>query len=343
MTVASFDYDFWQGRVLAYNVVIHTPFQREWKWSSPIIARVGRVYVEFSLVAWALHVFTLLSLEQAPIDIYTVEVADVQVFVERQEQVFNFHLLDSSIILPDPKTIVTQDENELGMEDTTTTTTDNDTITTSSQQPQEEEEAHQLVDQMLTTVHQLVSRNGNWKGALDQQRHTLTSKLRELQSTPNKVSAVQQGVRVMRQMGHAVAKKTQDLPAAAVPLRRQEDVPPPPMVRVGRIVVSDLRIFTRDNLSTTAEEDSNDDILLHQWNKPIRIQNVTVRASELCPPMSSVDDNDLPAIYQPIDKVIEVVWKRLLAESAKSQGGRLLNAAIGQVLGIMKVSSRQVK
>lgn len=274
-----------------------------------------------------------------PIDIYTVEVADVQVFIERQDQVFNFYLLDSGIILPDSKTIVPQSDDSSSDNEMRNDTTADKTTTTVEQQDnqdQQNDEAQQLVDQMLSTVQQLVTKRGNWKGALDQQRHTLTCKLKELQLQPNKVSAVQESVRVMRQVGEAVAKKTESaLPAA--PLRKEEQVPPP-MVRVGRVIVRELRIFTRDNLASALERE---DVLLNEWNKPIRVDKVTVRASELTPPMSLTEGADkLPAIYQPIDKVFEVVWKRTLAESAKSQGGRLLNTAIGQVLGFMKVSTK---
>lgn len=357
ITVGSFDYDLWHGRVYATNVLIHTPLQEEWKWSSPIIARIGRIYVEFSLLQWLLQVVTLLSLERAPIDILTVQVMDVQGFIERQDQVFNFYLLDESIILPDPKTIV--GDNSSNSDETSDDDDDDDEMNQRRRQehsveatrgdnsnvPQDvtsdsanttieedEEEAQQLVDSMLQTVQQVMSRKGTWKGALEEQRQSLTCKLRELQSTPNKVSAVEKHVRVMRQVGEAVAKKTQDLPTVTAPLRR-ESLQAPPMVRVGRVVVRDARIFTR---YSTLDRESQD-VLLKTWNKPIRIDQVTVRASELTPPMSLVEEgNCLPAIYQPLDKVWEVVWKRLLAESAKSQGGKLLNAAIGQVLGFMK-------
>ena len=52
--------------------------------------------------------------------------------------------------------------------------------------------------------------------------------------------------------------------------------------------------------------------------------------------MSLNDENDKPALYQPIDKVVEVVWKRILAEIAKSQSGRLFHTAVGEVLGFIK-------
>ena len=102
ITIASFEYDIWQGQIIAYNVLIHTPKQDEWNWSSPIIARVGRVYIQVNVVTWVVEVVRAWSFEEPPIDIYTIEVADVQAFLERHDQVFNFYLLDPSIILPDP-------------------------------------------------------------------------------------------------------------------------------------------------------------------------------------------------------------------------------------------------
>jgi hypothetical protein len=76
------------------------------------------------------------------------------------------------------------------------------------------------------------------------------------------------------------------------------------------------------------------------------IQQVVLRASELCPPKSLVergvegddDDTEYPAIYQPLDKVAQVVLKRLLAEMAKSNTGRLLETAMGEVLAYLQVT-----
>jgi hypothetical protein len=271
--------------------------------------------VEFSLLALLrdfLHTLT------PPVDIYTIEVEDVQVFIERQGHVFNFYLLDSCIILPDPKTIVPQDDNQHKQEP-------------QLEKEEDSEEAHQLVEKMLTSIQQVVSAEGNWKGALNQQRKSLTTKLRQWQTSEDKVSAVREGVQVIRKVGQAVAQKTQDLPAAP---ERREGLIPPPSIRVGRILIRGLRIFTRDHFTQSNAS------VVNEWNKPIYIEELIVRGSELCPPMSCVDRDGLPAVYQPLDKVWEVVWKRLLAESAKSQGGRLLNTALGGVLDFVKVSKR---
>ena len=45
-------------------------------------------------------------------DVYTVLVEDVQVFVEKRNNIFNFHLLDASLDIPD-HTLVMEDYNKL--------------------------------------------------------------------------------------------------------------------------------------------------------------------------------------------------------------------------------------
>ena len=135
----------------------------------------------------------------------------------------------------------------------------------------------------------------------------------------------------MRQVGEAVAKKTQDFTTTVSAPLRKPSSDKVPMVRVGRIVITDLRIFSREE----AHASTTNTLLLGEWKKPILIKTVVVRASELTPAMSALDDDNLAAIYQPIDKVMDVVWKRLLAESAKSQGDKLIHTAMSQVLGIV--------
>merc|ERR1712238_318480 len=71
------------------------------------------------------------------------------------------------------------------------------------------------------------------------------------------------------------------------------------------------------------------------WNKPIYIERMVLRPSELSPSMSMVDCHNLPAIYHSVDKVVEVVLRRLLVEIAKSNTGKLFSTAIGEVLSVM--------
>jgi len=87
---------------------------------------------------------------------------------------------------------------------------------------------------------------------------------------------------------------------------------------------------TDNNSSTDANVNQNG-----SWNKPIYIEKMVLRSSELCPPMSMKDDDDLPAVFQSIDKIMEVVWRRALAEIAKSNTGRLFSTAFGEILSVM--------
>jgi hypothetical protein len=68
------------------------------------------------------------------------------------------------------------------------------------------------------------------------------------------------------------------------------------------------------------------------WSKPILIREVMVSAAELCPPMSAKDEAGDPAVGQSLEQTFDVVLKRTLTESAKTNTGRLLQSVFGQVL-----------
>jgi len=76
----------------------------EWLWDSPVLARVGkargRVNV-FSVVDPLAYFFQIEHRE-----VYGVTVEDVQIFIEKRLNVFNFHLLDESLDIPDPKAVL---------------------------------------------------------------------------------------------------------------------------------------------------------------------------------------------------------------------------------------------
>jgi hypothetical protein len=99
VTVGAIRYDLVQGRYWASNVVIHAPAQRVWKWKAPIFARIGKVYVESNTVQCLLSLFFLL--EEIPVELYTVHLSDIQCFIERKHNMYNFFLLDPTMILPE--------------------------------------------------------------------------------------------------------------------------------------------------------------------------------------------------------------------------------------------------
>jgi hypothetical protein len=320
VTVGSLDVNIVEGRMTATNAVLHTPHQKEWNWEAPLIARVGRVYVEWNM--WGVgYQLWWLGIDPPVTDIYTIHMRDIQVFVERKQHVFNLYLVDPTIVLPNPADIVKQttprSNDSAAQQKVPTPTAQNseglkndDRDTDEECDAQAEQQAQELVNQLFSAVKS-IGKKGAWRA----QKETLTSKLRELQSLTKKTEYMQEGAKVITKVGKAVAK-TSNMPT--VPERRNRDEPPF-YCRVGRVILRDVRVFTRQGM---------------QWNKPIVLKEIVIRAAELCPPMSSLDEKGHPAIYQPIEKLVEVVWKRVLTEMAKSQTGRLLNTAMGEFLGI---------
>ena len=71
------------------------------------------------------------------------------------------------------------------------------------------------------------------------------------------------------------------------------------------------------------------------WSKPIRIKELAISGAELCPPMRSRDKSGLPGVGLQIDKVVDIIIKRLMAETAKTNSGRLLHTAFGEVFSWM--------
>lgn len=366
VTLGSFRLDWsqiLQGKITlhASNVVLHTPQRDVWQWESPLIARVGKASVECNAPITIFHIVFLRK--ELPIEVYSVQVSDVQVFVERYDNVFNVYLLDPNVVLPppppttrptndtsDPRVSFSKESSTSGLNDSdsiletplTTTTT----ATTGDSAAQHKEQAQQLVQDMLQAVQSLgrAAQQGSLQGAIKQQGMEMAEKLRGLSKKEN----LEEGVRVMQQVGK-VAVQSFASPILLAPARKVGggDGPKPPLARVGRIVLQEVRIFTKDSwIQIVTEEEQQQSAnggagagataAGGGWNKPIFIEGLIVRASELCPPMSLKDDQQLPAVYQTIDKIIEIVWRRLLAEMAKSNTGRLFQTAVGEVLSFIK-------
>lgn len=361
VTIGSIEVDIIRGRLWLKNVVAHTPKKNEWKWKSPLVFRIGSVYVESNfVVAQIFAIFSELwcllrnkTAPPAPLEIYTLEISDVQVFIERKQHIFNFYLMDPFYEIPDPRDILEQEQNPDSTQITSMTEEDSHvnapakdsshqqfaTTPSSSKEDEDEKKAQKLVAEMLLAVKTLghAAESGSIKGALAQHRDTIKSKIKEIQET-NISEAMQEGVRVIKRVGRKVAKTTKGgvLP---IPKRRTPD-PLPFNVRVGRIIIQDARLFTMTNNSklnsAVDEKDTNSSSMDAQptWNKPVGIQEIIIRAAELCPPMSLLDDCGKPALYQPIDKVVDVVWKRIFARIFAENTGHFLTTALGEVLDL---------
>jgi hypothetical protein len=429
VTMGSFQVDWSEilrGKITfhASNVVVHTPQRDEWMWESPLIARVGKASVECNAPITIFHEVVLGR--EIPIEAYTIQLSDLQVFVERRESVINVYLLNKTLILPPPpprikhQGLVVSDPtkgnggtnatssnhqeragNALSPQSASTLTSleancdtklpdvvdqeearllaekNRSSARGSALPPQDaadhhNEQARRLVNEMVHAVQDLsrAATRGELPGAIKQQGLELVDRLRGFRRQDN----VEEGLRVMQQFGKVAVESFQNAPKFIIPQPDNNVEKKKVYVRVGRVAIRDLRIFTKDSwikashddnetnsangiplaggtaslsqmgptqsatpstISSTGNVGGNVEGGTGSWNKPIFIERMVVRASELCPPMSMKDDQDLPAIYQSADRVAEVVWRRLLAEMAKSNTGKLFSTAMGEVLSAM--------
>lgn len=344
VTIGSLQTDIIRGHFWASNVVIHSPQQAIWQWEAPLLARIGKVYVEVNLMQFLF--FLWFFQEETPLELYTVKLSDIQVFLERKYNVYNFFLLDPHVILPEPiattTTFRSEESNSCSPSPTTSNATtaadtarskqaDEAYVSLESNSPSElgpgsdspkmveEEQAQQVVEEMLSAVRRATQEGDNWHGALmSHYRQTLTDQLKALTQKKKSV-AMQEGVNLIKQMTANITENTATAQQVVLPARRA--LPNERIVygRVGRVVINELRIFH----------------CLHeaQWNKPIAIKKLAIRSSEFCPPTSAKDQHG-PAIYQTLNVCLEVVWKRILAEIAKSNTGRFFQTAIGEAADV---------
>jgi hypothetical protein len=317
VTIGSMQVDLIRGKVWVSNVIVHAPQRKAWKWESPVLCRIGKAHVSTNLAHCLLFKFFLR--EELPLELYTVELSDIQVFVERKQQVFNFYLMDKSVTVPDPVTDEQQDdEAEIETEDVAPEPL-------FEPEQGDNDEAQQLVDDMVRTIGRAAHEGWQESGK------RLASQLKQLmtQENVNKTAAMQKGVKIVQKVSQNLVAKTQNLPQVITPNRTHNEGAEIVYGRVGRIVLNDVRVFTRDH------QYSNDTSKLSsKWNKPICMEQVVVRAAELCAPLSATDKDQLPIVHQPVDKIIEVVVKRVLAEMSKSS--RFLQSAVGEVLEYME-------
>lgn len=413
VTVGSLKVDLFRGRGWASNVVLHSPRRDTWKWQSPVLARIGKLYVECNLVACLLSLWFLW--EERPLDVFTVEVSDVQGFVERKHNVFNFYLLDPHIDVPDPvddedddeeefEEEVDDDDDDEAMDDggaledsgdfddvvddeegvakvrrrgshrSTTPSSaaggggileggddDDETDNNNDNEDPHASAAQQLVDDMVRALGRAALR-GSFHSALVESRARLKTELQALQARKSKTEAMQEGVKLVQRVSQSLVEKSQAVPSLVVPNRKRNG-PKDKIVygRVGRVVLQDLRVFTRDHgfddalpgtttkkkqqrrrrssPSMSRTNHANDVSLMSAargggWNKPIYLDKVVLRAAELCPSLSAKDDQNphLPAVYQRLDRCFEIIWKRVLTEIAKSNTGAFIQTAMGEVL-----------
>lgn len=363
VTIGHMELDLIRGKVWASNIIFHSPKRHQWKWQSPVLARVGTAYAHCNLVYCIFS--DLILREEVPLDVYTAEISDVQVFVERKQDIFNFWLVDPHVQVPDPiieeEELMVDTHSDDSHDDSTTTNTTGEDGTNGRDLPidttlegdeewsgsdertndlhpsasngEHHAKAQKLVNDMVRAIGK--ASQGSLSDALAESRERLKTQLKALQRK-KKSQAMKEGVKIVQHVSKSLVEKSQKVPQVVLPARVELATDKDVYGRFGRIVVDDARIFTRDHRfeksSKASSPPSSPTKTSSTWNKPIYIRQVQVRASDLCPPVSAKDDQDLPVVYQTIDKSLEVLWKRILTEIAKSNTGRLFQTAMGEVL-----------
>jgi hypothetical protein len=378
VTIGSVQFDILRGHAWISNIIIHSPRREQWQWESPVLARIGRVYVESNVLAIVFR-FWFMG-EEIPIDVHSVTLSDIQVFVERKQELFNFYLLDPHVQVPE---IIVAGLNERGSDRTNDelqqrqqssnapalqqqpeqsydpnalidegVTSTNTSLQVSSSD--EQAKAQKLVDGMLRSLGR-AAQNGTIQNALMESRLSITSHLKALQKSNKKSEVMQEGVKIVQQVSKQFVEKERMLHQVVQP-HRTTRVSQDKIVygRFGRIILQDARVFTRENIhhlndvsykGVDHEEklDSCSDHSASSWGKPIYLKQVIFRAAELCPSMSCKDaaDGTFPAVFQPLDRIIETVQIRLLSEVAKSNTGRVFQTALGEMLDYWIEKSKQ--
>lgn len=418
VTISDLRVDLWRGKVILQDLVIHNKERELWEWESPCLARVGRLEATLNFVS------VLDIPHYGPIlnhtfkDIYTGLVEDVQVFVEKRRNVFNFHLLDGDLDIPDVAVVMEEyrrrkglilaaagkengdcnniagQERGLGddsdsfltLSQSMSLNTDEDRLDASiirdegNQSREKLDEAAVIVEKLVGAVSNIgrAATDGGSKAlhsAIKNQKDNLVKSMKMLHSStlagdggggnnePNnapkpKKDKVAEGVSVIRQLGKVMEQNVTDIKDQMSflqkPPKRKEGLPKKKVdiVRIGSLLLREMRIFTKDVLvqknnpvgvvAADAPTESNVGSTSAQtgWSRPIVIWELAITGAELSPPMSARDiQTGLPVVGIPVDRAADIILKRLMTEAAKSNTGRLLETAFGDVFSFMNIKS----
>ena len=378
--------DIWRGKVVAHDLIIHNKDRDEWEWDSPCLARVGRIEATLNFASVVNLPLFGRVLNHTFFDVYTVLVEDIQVFVEKRKNIFNFHLLDPSLDIPHPSIVM----NEHRMAKKRSSVAMIDEVTAEEKKEERlsfvrvvdevmdrkrEDEASKIVEKLVGAVSQIgkAANKGGSKGLqseLKNQKDGLVQNLKQLHSqklvrgvASDKTDwqlTKEHGVSVMKELGKVVEKNITDMKTSLSFLQKPPEkkqgweAKAPDDIRVGSVLVRQGRIFTKDILVAAGINDENVYAVTDQsehgrspksgqvdkssagWARPIAIFELAVTGAELCPPMSARDPaSGMPVVGISIDRLIDILTKRVMAEVAKSETGRLFQTAFGDVFSFI--------
>ena len=76
------------------------------------------------------------------------------------------------------------------------------------------------------------------------------------------------------------------------------------------------------------------------WSRPIVIFELSLTSAEMSPSMSARDPNTgMPVVGIPMDRFLDIIMKKLMAEVAKYNTGRLFQTAFGDVFSFVDANA----
>jgi hypothetical protein len=390
ITLSDGQFDLWRGKVIARDLIIHNKDRDNWEWDSPCLARVGRVEIALNFTSVIKLPLFGRILNHTFFDVYTILVEDVQVFVEKRKNVFNFHLLDPSLNIPGHTLIMDEYNNtkkkwpeletidgeilvgvsksvSLEKEEAQANSVGSrEEVVEGTQARETEEEANKIVEKLVGAVSKIgkAANEGGSKAlqsVLRNQKDGLVQNLKQLRTQKSMTGASsdkkdweskkKHGVSVMRELGKVVEKNVIDIKTSLSLLQKPPEKKQgwqsksPDYIRVGSLLLREGRIFTKDIL--LAKGGKGDSAVsaasvktTSGWARPIFIFELAITGAELCPPMSARDPSDgMPLVGISMERLLDIVQKRIMAEVAKSETGRLFQTAFGEVFSFVGENS----
>jgi hypothetical protein len=240
-----------------------------------------------------------------------------------------------------------------------------------------EEKANKIVEKLVGAVSKIgkAANEGSSRAlqsVLRNQKDGLVQNLKQLRTQKSMTGALsdkkdwestkKHGVSVMRELGKVVEKNVIDIKTSLSFLQKPPEKKQgwqsksPDYIRVGSLLLREGRIFTKDIL--LAKGGNGDGVVnaasalvpdqfnssrqktTSGWTRPIVIFELAITGAELCPPMSArVPTNGMPLVGISMERLLDIVQKRIMAEVAKSETGRLFQTAFGDLFSFVGENS----
>ena len=391
VTVSDAHVDIFRGKVVVHDFIIHNKDRDVWEWDSPCLVRVGRIEASLNFASVIQLPGVGRILNHSFFDIYTMLVEDVQVFVEKRRNVFNFHLMDPSLDIPDHDPIMKEYNNrkeralsESEKNDKRVDATKSHGLDAEEQRGDaasgrdvasplrdKEDEANKIIEKLVGTVSNLGKAAGEGgshglKLALISQKDSLVKNLKELHSKTPASPFVKEGKdheedwsrrkNKVKSLGNALGKVVeQNVSDIKHQMGFLQQPPPkkegwvssnPDHIRVGSLMLRESRIFTKDVLvgkgeeALTEAEKGSMDRHFSGWSRPIVVYELALTGAEMSPSMSARDPRTgMPVVGIPIDQFLDILNKKLMAEVAKYNTGRLFQQAFGDVFSFVDANN----